>query len=162
MVRLLLAAVLVVVTACRAAPSLSHAHPSAESLAAAVLDGVARRDRAALATLALDDREFRDHAWPDLPAAQPERNLPYSYVWGDLHQKSEMSLGRVLGEYGGQHFTLLGVDFDAVTPYSTYRVHRGTRLRVRHASGNESIIRVCGSMLEKDGRWKLFSYVVTD
>ena len=53
-----------------------------------------RRDRARLDALALSEQEFRDHVWPDLPAARPERNLPFSYVWGDLHQKSNISLAR--------------------------------------------------------------------
>ena len=77
-------------------PPLANTSASPEALAAAVLDALARGDRARLDALALTEQEFRDHVWPDLPAARPERNLPFSYVWGDLHQKSNLSLAQTL------------------------------------------------------------------
>jgi hypothetical protein len=48
------------------------------------------------------------------------------------------------------------------TQYPSYRVHRETAIRVRDAAGTESEIRLFGSSLEKDGMWKVFSYVVDD
>jgi hypothetical protein len=41
-------------------------------------------------------------------------------------------------------------------------VHREAALTVRDPAGMEREIRVCGSMLEKDGGWKVFSYVVDE
>jgi hypothetical protein len=127
-----------------------------------VLDGLAARDRAALEALALDDAEFRNHVWPDLPAARPERNLPYSYVWGDLNQKSGMALSRTLAEHGAARYELRQVKFARQTQYPDYVVHHDTTLTVRDAAGTERDIRVCGSMLEMDGAWKVFSYVVDE
>ena len=83
---------LAAIVACSRAPPLANTHSSASSLASAVLDALARRDRAALKALALNETEFRDHVWPELPAARPERNLPFSYVWGELRQKSLQAL----------------------------------------------------------------------
>ena len=98
----------------------------------------------------------------ELPAARPERNLPFSYVWGDLHQKSDQALAGVLSREGGRRFELVGIRFAGESDYRTYRVHREATLRVRDASGMELDLRVCGSMLEKGGAWKVFSYVVND
>lgn len=148
--------------ACRAAPALAGTHPSATLLAAAVLDALQQRDGTALEGLAVSGREFRDHVWPALPAARPERNLPVDYVWNDLHQKSAHSLGELLVRHGGRRYALIGVDFDGVTDYGSFRVHRQATLRVRDASGAARTLRVCGSMLEKDGSWKVFSFVVDD
>ena len=148
--------------ACSRVPPLAHAYASPSSLASAVLDALARRDRAGLEALALNETEFRDHVWPELPAARPERNLPFSYVWGDLHQKSVQALSGVLSREGGRPYELVGIRFAAVSDYRTYRVHREATLRVRDASSMELDLRVCGSMLEKDGAWKVFSYVVGD
>jgi hypothetical protein len=40
-----------------------------------------------------------------------------------------------------------------------YVVHRDASFRVRGPDGVEQTLRACGSMLEKDGAWKAFSYV---
>jgi hypothetical protein len=144
-------------------PPLANSHPTAESLASAVLDAVARRDAATLRALALNEEEFRDHVWPELPAARPERNLPFSFVWGDLRQKSEAALNDTLAREGGRQATLVAVRFDGeVTKYPGYTVRRETALTVRDAVGATRSVRLFGSSLEKDGEWKVFSYVVDD
>ncbi len=141
-------------------PPLTHDYPSADSLARAVLGALASKDRASLDALALSEQEFRDLVWPDLPASRPERNLPFSYVWGDLRQKSQSGLSATLSAHGGKPYELVRVTFKGDTPYANYRVHRDATFRVTIASGEEVDLRVCGSMLEKDGAWKVFSYVV--
>ena len=139
-----------------------NTQPSAQGVASAVLEALARRDRAELEALAVTEAEFRDHVWPSLPAARPERNLPLDYVWGDLHQKSTASLTQALNAHGGRQYELLGVEFADSTDYGAYRLHREAQLRVRDAAGEAMTIRVCGSMIERDGSWKVFSYVVDD
>jgi hypothetical protein len=142
-------------------PPLEHGQPSADAVARAVLDALQRRDVAALQALALDEQEFRDHVWPELPAARPERNLPFSYVWGDLHQKSAAALAGVAAAYGGQRYTLKSVRFRGPTSqYDTYLVHRDAELTLQDAAGSEQNARFFGSVLEKDGQFKVFSYVV--
>ncbi|MGH9239014.1 MAG: hypothetical protein ACRD3G_13320 [Vicinamibacterales bacterium] len=147
-------------TGCSSKPPLANTSGSPEALARAVLDAFEARDRTRLQDLALSEEEFANHVWPSLPAARPERNLPLSYVWGDLRQKSNLALTNTLTAHGGKRYELLDVSFDDVTPYAGYRVHRQSTFRVRDTSGAEAEIRVCGSMMEKDGRWKVFSYVV--
>ena len=109
--------------------------------------------------MALGEREFRQTIWPYLPAARPERNLPLSYVWGDLHQKSASALTDTLARHGGRPYRLLAVEFKAATDYGPYRVHRETTLRVDDGSA-ASDVRLCGSLVEMNGQWKVFSYVV--
>jgi hypothetical protein len=41
-------------------------------------------------------------------------------------------------------------------------MHRETAVVVRDANGSETELRLFGSTLEKDGRFKVFSYVVND
>ena len=148
--------------ACSRVPPLANASASAEGLATAVLDALSWRDRARLDALALTEQEFRDHAWPDLPAARPERNLPFSYVWGDLHQKSNISLARTLDAHGGKRYILQRVTFAGTTKYTNYVVHRDATFVVTDPSGGSAELRVCGSFIEKHGGWKVFSYVVDD
>jgi len=153
---------LVVSAACSRVPPLANTSASADDVAVAVFDALAREDRAALEALALSETEFRDHVWPQLPAARPERNLPFSYVWGDLRQKSAGALSNTLGRVGGQRFDLVGVTFSGQTDYDTFTVHREAMFRVRASTGDQTDLRVIGSMIEKDGAWKVFSYVVDE
>jgi hypothetical protein len=156
--------VLISIAIAGCAPSpLQHAQPSAEALARAVMDAVERRDEAALRRLAINEEEFRDHVWPELPAARPERNMPMSYVWGELRQKSDGGLRTLVAEHGGQHYNLVELRFEGdTTDYAAYRVHRGSVFVVRQGSGTTRELRLSGSMLEKGGAWKVFSFVVDD
>jgi hypothetical protein len=142
-------------------PPLEHTQASLDALGQAVLVAYANRDTHALRALALSEEEFRDHVWPELPAARPERNLPFSYVWGDLRQKSAQSLARLLATHGGRAYTLVRVEHGRTTPYHSFVVHRETRLVVRTADGAERL-QLFGSTLEKDGTFKVFSYNVDD
>ncbi len=145
----------------RSSSSLPNAHGSAESLAQAVLDALKREDINSLNTLTLNEQEFREHVWPELPAARPERNLPFSYVWGDLHQKSNARLRATLAKHGGNKYELVSIRFTGeTTRHQSYRVHRDSELTVRDNEGREQQVRLFGSVLEKNGRFKIFSYVV--
>jgi hypothetical protein len=160
-VRITVLAGLILVAAC--APSkapLADTRDSPAAVAQAVIDAVTAGNSPALASLALSEQEFREHIWPDLPAARPERNLPFSYVWGDLHQKSGASLAATLARYRGQRLTLVDVRFGDATAYDGYTVHRDSVFVVRTPDGTTDEVRLCGSMVEQSGRWKVFSYVV--
>jgi hypothetical protein len=143
------------------AGSFANTQPSADALAREVLSALARRDQARLNALALTEDEFEQRVWPGLPAARPERNMPWSYVWLDLRQKSDATLRRTLHEYGGRPYELQRVTFAGeTTNHGNYRVFREAILAVRDSRGAEQELRVLGSMIETAGGWKVFSYVV--
>lgn len=134
---------------------------SPDALARAVLAALERRDEPALRSLALNEEEFREQVWPDLPASREERNLPFSYVWGDLRTKGEANLRRTLAEHGGRPYELVAVKFTGgVTQYASYVVHRDTTVEVRDAQGERQALQLFGSVIEKSGRFKVFSFVV--
>jgi hypothetical protein len=144
-------------------PPLESTLSTPESLAQEVLNAFALRDEVRLRALAIDAEEFELHVWPSLPAAQPGRNLPWSYVWGDLRQKSDANLQRLLGTYGGRRLLLESIRFaGGTTHYAAYTVHRQAVLRVRENAEALDEVRVFGSAIEQAGRWKVFSYVVDD
>lgn len=158
----LLLALLILPGCTPAPPPLQHTFDSPVALARAVLAAVSAGSQATLASVALSEQEFRDHIWPALPAARPERNLPFSYVWGDLHQKSETSLRSSVEQHRGHTWTLVDVRLGEATVYNGYTVHRDAVFVVRAADGTTTDLRLCGSMVEQGGRWKVFSYVVND
>ena len=157
---LVCACVPAMVFACSSAVPLADGAPTAEALARQVLEAVRTADRPALERLAITEREFREHVWPRLPASRPERNLPFSFVWGDLRQKSTTTLAATVSTYRGRLLELVSVSFGGLTDYVDYKVHRDAAFLVRDTSGRESTVRLCGSFLERDGVWKVFSYVV--
>lgn len=140
---------------------LAHTFPSPEALSRAVLVALAENDIDTLRALPLDELEFRTAVWPDLPSSRPERNVPFDYAWGDLRQKSGNSLRRTFARHGGARYELVGLRFAGeTTEYRTYRVHRETFLDLRDEEDNALTLALFGSILERGGEFKLFSYVV--
>jgi hypothetical protein len=135
---------------------------SAQALADALVAAYRTGDRTALTRVTMTEAEFRQWVWPSLPAARPERNLPFSYVWGDLHQKSDASLQQLFARYAGRDMAVESVRFAAVSSYGEARVHREAQVTVSSPSGSGESLRLSGSFLEVDGRWKIFSFVVDD
>ena len=144
-------------------PPLRHTYQSADALARAVLDALQAGDEPALRMLALDETEFRAHVWPGLPAARTERNLPFSYVWGDLKQKSDQSRRAIIAQHRSRRFELIRLTFaQPPVDYPGFRVHREPTLHVCDSSGMAEAVRVSGSFIEMKGAWKVFSFVVDD
>jgi hypothetical protein len=156
-----LAGALLTATACRLGPTLAHGEASAEYLTVALLTALERRDEARLRELVLSEEEFREIVWPELPASRQERNLPFSYVWGDLRQRSDAALAGLLGQYGGQKLVATDVHFrGGSTQYQSFIMYLAPTLRVVDDKGLDHELRLFGSIVEHGGRFKLLSYVV--
>ncbi len=142
-----------------AQPRLGRTFDSPKALAAAVLVALEANDRVALEGLALSELEFREQVFPEMPAWG---KIPMSYVWGDLRQKSRNELSKILAYHGGRAYAVDDVVFDGgATAYETFVVHRKPRLVVRErTTREEKQLALFGSVIELDGRYKLFSYVV--
>jgi len=143
-------------------PSLEPTFDSPESLSRAVLAALEAGDYRTLRSYALSKDEFRLYVWLELPASRPGRNLPLSYVWGDLDQKSTNCLRRLVAGRGGRRHELVRVEFDGeTTPYQSFKVHRDARLVVRDEEGQVESVNFFGSIIEWNGRYKLFSYNIS-
>jgi hypothetical protein len=146
--------------ASEARAALAGSAASPEEAARVVLDRLAARDLEGLRALAIDEHEFRRIVWPALPSSRPEANLPVEYAWASLRQTSLGALATTVSAHGGQNYQLLSVRFRGeTTAYDGFTVHRDTELVVRERSGAARTIRVFGSMIERDGRWKVISFV---
>ena len=157
----LLALVALALPACRGRLVLAHTHESPQAVARAVVQGLAAADLEDLRALAVTESEFREVVWPKLPASRPERNVPWDYAWRDLRGKSDAHLRALLGRWQDRGFEIVSVSFRGeTTEYGTFRVHRETVVALRDREGQEESGRLFGSMIEMDGRFKVFSYVV--
>lgn len=143
------------------APRLENTFESPEAVSRAVLSALEAGDYENLRRYALSEEEFGSVVWPELPSSRPDRNLPLSYVWGDLNQKANYCFKRLVDTEGGRHYDLVRLEFEGViSPYDSYRVYRDARLVVRDEYGREKRVDFFGSVIERDGRFKLFSYYV--
>lgn len=141
-------------------PELTLLFDSSEDLARAFLKALEENDVDRLKAFALTKEEFRHYVWPQLPASRPENGVPFDYGWADLHQKSDNSLRRTWSSYHGKHLELLSIRFDdGTTDYGAYEVHRDARVKVRDERGRERWLDLFGSVMERQGKFKLFSYV---
>jgi hypothetical protein len=146
----------------KAAPQpLAGTVESPEVLARVVLEALREGDRARLRSLALTEDEFRRHVWPGLSISRPEVNMPFELAWGQLAQTSALHLQQTTAEFEDQDYELVRVEFAGeATRYDGVTVRRDTELVVTNAAGDERSLRLFGSTIEQDGRYKVFSYVV--
>ena len=147
----------------RTAVSLSHTFESPEALAQAVLTRLAQNDVAGLRALPLSEAEFREHVWPELPTSRRERNVPFGYAWGQLQQQSDGHLENTFARYAGKPLTFLRTRYTGeTTTYQSFTVMRDSEIIAADGTGRELIVRLYGSAMVKDGRYKMFSYVVDE
>ncbi len=140
--------------------SFTGGFESAEAAAQRALDLIENGDPETLHEIALDETEFHELVYPELPASRPERNTSADFVWSMLHQRSRNSLAFTLDRYRGEPLELVAVDFAGeTTDYGPFRVHRQTTLTVRRPGGQQAVVQLFGSMIEQDGRFKIFSFV---
>ncbi len=133
---------------------------SPEEAARQALELLAAGDAESLSRLALSETDFREAVYPRLPASRPERNTSAEFLWGMLHQRSRHALAFTLDRHRGQRYELIAVDFvGETTDYGPFQVHRETVLTVSAPDGERGTLRIFGSMLEQEGRYKIFSFV---
>lgn len=139
---------------------LAHSAESAEALARNFLDALAVADIPALKRTRISKDEFTWYVWPELPASRLP-NVTSDFAWSQATLNSLSGLGGLLNQYSHRRFELVGIRFAGGTKdYPSYRVHYDSRVTVRDESGHEYELKLFGSMLEMDGRFKLFSHVI--
>jgi hypothetical protein len=139
---------------------LVNAHPSAEELARALLTALALRDGDKVKGLRLTREEFCRYIFPELPSSRLP-NVTCDFVWDQATMKSLGGFIKMWPRHEGRRYELVSVRFkEGTDSYPTYKVHKETHLLVRDYTGREQELRLFGSMLEMDGQFKLFSFVI--
>jgi hypothetical protein len=147
----------------RSAEPLSNTFESPEALARAVLAALSEKDLPRLRVLPLSEAEFRAVVWPELDTSRPERNVPFEYAWGQMKQHSDGSLDGTFGRYAGRPLKFVRARFTGeTTQYKSFVVMRESEIVAADETGRELVLRLYGSAMRKDGRYKLFSYVVDE
>ena len=138
---------------------LSNADPTPEALAARFLDALSRDDLEAIKAMRLTEQEFCAYVFPELPSSKLP-NVHCDFVWSQATLNSMAGMTRMQKAHKAKRYELVSVRFAAVETYDSYRVHKEPVVTVRDESGATTEARLFGSMLELDGQYKLFSFVV--
>jgi hypothetical protein len=146
-------------TSASTARTLANPSPSPEALAARYLDALGRDDLESMKALRLTEQEFCAYVFPELPSSRLP-NVKCDFVWSQATLNSMAGMQRMLESHRGKRYELVSVRFAAVDDYDTYRVHKEPLVTFRDETGATHQARLFGSMLELDGQYKLFSFVV--
>jgi hypothetical protein len=141
---------------------LTNARRSIEELCNEILERIAKNDIKSLEAMALTEDEFKRYYWPLSEWSRPEVRMPFEYYWGDLRQKSNNSLRRMLASLGGKKFEFVHAYFGKETMEFTdakVNIYRDSHLIVDNEQGEEQEIEVFGSIIEVNGQYKIFSYI---
>ena len=136
--------------------------PSPVQLVERYLDGLRRKDEAALRTLTVDRDEYVTIVLPgrvapgERLAGMPLRKR--EYFWGLNHTRSQYALLARLNEYGGRNLTLSDIRYAGPPEqFALYTVLRNPVVTVKDEANNPSELRI-GSILERGGSYKFSSF----
>ena len=123
-----------------------------------VLEGLAAGDHASLSALRLSRDEYVEVVWPELPASDPDLNVPIEYVWADIEARDRRALIRLAPQFEG-----LAAELEEVTcageveEFETFRVHTDCWVVLRTPPGKHRI-QLFKEVVERGAGYKLFRY----
>ncbi len=132
---------------------------SRDGLVARFAEAIAAGDSTALRRLAVTPREFIDLVYPESPYTRPPYRQSPGLLWRQMQLPSGSGLRRLLERHGGRPFHVESLR--CPSPPETQgnnRLHAGCT--VRFASGADAARegRLFGTILERQGHFKLVSF----
>ena len=132
---------------------------SPDQLGLAVVDALNTRDIEKLNRLRVQREEYLDWIWPAFPASQPPSNFPGDFAWSNLNKKCNIGMKKWIARYGGQNLEFVAIRFDRpIETYEGFQLFRGAVLMLKNAAGEKGELKILGSVVVKNDRYKLLSY----
>ena len=139
--------------------SFAYASASRETLIRRVVRDVTQADSTDLAAAAITPREFIDLVYPSSPYTHRPYEQPPDLVWMQIASPSATGYRRLLARRGGQAFTYVGHTCaskpDRQGPNTLYV---DCFITVRDPQNAQIKQRWFGTIIERDGRFKILSY----
>ena len=132
---------------------------SPDQLGLAVVDALNRKDIEHLNRLRVQREEFLDWVWPAFPASRPPSNFPGDFAWSNMNKKCNTGMKKWIARYGGHNLKFVGIRFDRPSEtYDGFQLLRGTVLTLQNAAGEKRELKILGSVVVKNEKYKLLSY----
>ena len=139
---------------------LSNAAASPEELIIRLIDATSRDDVPAIKNLRITKDEFCQYVWPELPGSKVP-NVSCDFAWDQATLKSLSGLTRLLDQHRGRKYEFISLRYPgAPEHHESIVVHKAPTVSLRDDKGIVHEVRISGSILEMDGQFKLFSFVV--
>ncbi len=141
------------------ASSLAHASASREALVRRIVADVARGDSIDLATAAVTPREFIDLVYPSSPYTHPPYRESPAIVWMQIANPSNSGFVRLMRRLGGQSWRYESHTCDAKPErQGVNTLWLGCTIRVVNPQHETTTQRWFGTIIERDGRFKVVSF----
>ncbi|MCY3551153.1 MAG: hypothetical protein OXH39_11895 [Candidatus Poribacteria bacterium] len=128
-------------------------------LGLAVVDALNRKDIEQLDRLRVQREEYLDWIWPAFPASRPPNNFPGDFAWSNLNKKCNIGMRKWIAHFGGHNLKFVDIRFDRPQEtYEGFQLLRGTVLTLQNAAGEQRELKILGSVVVKNNRYKLLSY----
>ena len=132
---------------------------SPDQLGLAVVDALNREDIEQLNRLRVQREEYLDWIWPAFPASRPPNNFPGDFAWSNLNKKCNIGMKKWIAHFGGVNLKFVDIRFDRPKEtYEGFQLLRGTVLTLQNVAGEKRELKILGSVVVKDDRYKLLSY----
>jgi hypothetical protein len=132
---------------------------SPEALTRALLDALSDRDSLAVRALAISPGEFAWLYYPHTKWVRPPYEMGPDLVWLQVRASSEKGLVRLERRFAGQRLRLVSLACpDSGLTEGPNTVIEGCRVSFAVADSAARDLRLFGSLLARDGRYKFVSY----
>ncbi len=132
---------------------------SPDQLGLAVVDALNRKDIELLNRLRVQRQEYLEWIWPAFPASHPPSNFPGDFAWSNLNTKCNIGMKKWIARYGAHDLHFVSIRFDQPQEnYDGFHLLRGTVLALQNTAGEKQELEILGSVVVKNGRYKLLSY----
>ena len=126
-----------------------------EELGQAVVEALNSNSESDLHRLRVDKDSYINELWPEFSSP----GFTGEFAWGNLNKKCVRGVLKWLRQYGGKDYTFVRIRFtEPSRDYGSFNLRRGTVLTVRTPEGDEKDLKILGSVVEKNGRYRLLSY----
>lgn len=129
-----------------------------DTLVARFARALERADTAAFMPMMMNRAEFAWLYYEHDRQARPPYQLPPELMWSQVMAQGEQGITRALSRFGGRPLEYRGYACQAEERRGPNRVWTGCRLSVLDAAGRRVEARLFGGILERGGRYKIFSY----
>lgn len=136
-----------------------HSLDSPDQLGLAVVDALNQENIEALNRLRVQRQAYLDWIWPAFPASRPPNNFPGDFAWSNLNRKCNTGMKKWIARYGGHNLKFVSIRFDQRREtYDGFQLLRGTILTLQNSVGEKRELKILGSVVVKEDRYKLLSY----
>lgn len=137
---------------------LLFAAPSAESLAAAVVEAVREQSELKLRRLLVLREEFEMILWPEFPASRPFSNITAGDAWGNHMGHAMGGISEGLSQRDGGELRFHRVMARGTMRYTNFSLVDGVVIHAVDGEGREVIFDFATTFVERNGRWKVYIY----